>query len=109
MPCENNTIKNYYKRIVVFFVPLCKSHCHHYQLRLQNGTFFKLNVYTLCFPQTLTPHNKGLIRRAISQSGVALCPWGIIKNPREFAEEVGPGFNNAILAHNDVGLVFFIV
>lgn len=38
--------------------------------------------------QTLTPHNKGLIRRAISQSGVALCPWGIIKNPRKYAEEV---------------------
>lgn len=38
--------------------------------------------------QTLTPHNKGLIRRAISQSGVALCPWGIIKNPRRIAEEV---------------------
>uniref|UniRef100_A0A3Q2Z1D0 Carboxylic ester hydrolase n=1 Tax=Hippocampus comes TaxID=109280 RepID=A0A3Q2Z1D0_HIPCM len=38
--------------------------------------------------QTLTPHNKGLIKRAISQSGVALCPWGIIKNPRKIAEEV---------------------
>ncbi|KAK7896593.1 hypothetical protein WMY93_021918 [Mugilogobius chulae] len=38
--------------------------------------------------QTLTPHNKGMIRRAISQSGVALCPWGIIRNPRRIAEEV---------------------
>uniref|UniRef100_A0A3B3ZF12 Carboxylic ester hydrolase n=1 Tax=Periophthalmus magnuspinnatus TaxID=409849 RepID=A0A3B3ZF12_9GOBI len=38
--------------------------------------------------QTLTPHNKGMIRRAISQSGVALCPWGVIKNPRRIAEEV---------------------
>uniref|UniRef100_A0A8C6V7E2 Carboxylic ester hydrolase n=1 Tax=Neogobius melanostomus TaxID=47308 RepID=A0A8C6V7E2_9GOBI len=38
--------------------------------------------------QTLTPHNKGMIRRAISQSGVALCPWGVIKNPRKIAEEV---------------------
>ncbi|KAJ0057763.1 hypothetical protein NL108_017625, partial [Boleophthalmus pectinirostris] len=38
--------------------------------------------------QTLTPHNKGLIRRGISQSGVSLCPWGVIKNPRKFAEEV---------------------
>ncbi|XP_054613735.1 carboxyl ester lipase, tandem duplicate 2 [Dunckerocampus dactyliophorus] len=38
--------------------------------------------------QTLTPHNKGLIKRAISQSGVALCPWGINKNPRRVAEEV---------------------
>uniref|UniRef100_A0A8C6UJ15 Carboxylic ester hydrolase n=1 Tax=Neogobius melanostomus TaxID=47308 RepID=A0A8C6UJ15_9GOBI len=38
--------------------------------------------------QTLTPHNKGMIRRAISQSGVALCPWGVIKNPRKMAEEV---------------------
>uniref|UniRef100_A0A3Q3IXC5 Carboxylic ester hydrolase n=1 Tax=Monopterus albus TaxID=43700 RepID=A0A3Q3IXC5_MONAL len=38
--------------------------------------------------QTLTPHNKGLIRRAISQSGVALCPWAVNRNPRRFAEEV---------------------
>ncbi|XP_018548618.1 bile salt-activated lipase [Lates calcarifer] len=38
--------------------------------------------------QTLTPHNRGLIKRAISQSGVALCPWGVIKNPRRIAEEV---------------------
>ncbi|XP_049595294.1 bile salt-activated lipase [Syngnathus scovelli] len=38
--------------------------------------------------QTLTPHNKGIIKRAISQSGVALCPWGIIRNPRKIAEEI---------------------
>ncbi|XP_034062243.1 bile salt-activated lipase-like [Gymnodraco acuticeps] len=38
--------------------------------------------------QTLSPHNKGLFKRAISQSGVALCPWAINKNPRRFAEEV---------------------
>uniref|UniRef100_A0A8C7W518 Carboxylic ester hydrolase n=1 Tax=Oncorhynchus mykiss TaxID=8022 RepID=A0A8C7W518_ONCMY len=38
--------------------------------------------------QTLSPHNKGLIRRAISQSGVALCPWAINNNPRAFAEMV---------------------
>ncbi|XP_044030135.1 carboxyl ester lipase, tandem duplicate 2 [Siniperca chuatsi] len=38
--------------------------------------------------QTLTPHNKGLFKRAISQSGVALCPWAVNKNPRRFAEEV---------------------
>uniref|UniRef100_A0A3B3ZF26 Carboxylic ester hydrolase n=1 Tax=Periophthalmus magnuspinnatus TaxID=409849 RepID=A0A3B3ZF26_9GOBI len=43
--------------------------------------------------QTLTPHNKGLFRRAISQSGVALCPWGVIKNPRKFAEEVAAKVN----------------
>ncbi|KAE8277443.1 Bile salt-activated lipase [Larimichthys crocea] len=38
--------------------------------------------------QTLTPHNKGLFKRAISQSGVALCPWAVNKNPRKFAEEI---------------------
>ncbi|KAJ0057347.1 hypothetical protein NL108_004932 [Boleophthalmus pectinirostris] len=43
--------------------------------------------------QTLTPHNKGLIRRAISQSGVSLCPWGIIKNPRVIAEQVARKVN----------------
>ncbi|XP_041916235.1 bile salt-activated lipase-like [Alosa sapidissima] len=38
--------------------------------------------------QLITPMNKGLIRRGISQSGVALCPWGINRNPRQFAELV---------------------
>lgn len=38
--------------------------------------------------KTLTPHNKGTIKRAISQSGVALCPWAVNRNPRRFAEEV---------------------
>ncbi|XP_040929096.1 bile salt-activated lipase-like [Betta splendens] len=38
--------------------------------------------------QTLTPHNRGLFKRAISQSGVALCPWAVNRNPRRFAEEV---------------------
>ncbi|XP_041667132.1 bile salt-activated lipase-like [Cheilinus undulatus] len=38
--------------------------------------------------QTITPHNKGMIRRAISQSGVATCPWAINKNPRKYAEEI---------------------
>ncbi|NP_001095181.3 bile salt-activated lipase precursor [Oryctolagus cuniculus] len=43
--------------------------------------------------QTLSPYNKGLIRRAISQSGVALSPWAIQKNPlfwaKKIAEKVG--------------------
>ncbi|KAM3874434.1 bile salt-activated lipase [Diretmus argenteus] len=43
--------------------------------------------------QTLTPHNRGLFKRAISQSGVALCPWAINKNPRKFAEEVAQKVN----------------
>merc|ERR1712212_1105814 len=43
--------------------------------------------------QTLTPHNKGLIRRAISQSGVALCPWAINRNPLELAEQVAMKVN----------------
>lgn len=38
--------------------------------------------------QTLSPQNKGLIRRAISQSGVALCPWAIQKNPLFWAKRV---------------------
>ncbi|KAL4609398.1 bile salt-activated lipase [Arapaima gigas] len=38
--------------------------------------------------QILSPHNKGLIRRAISQSGVALTPWAYNKNPRALAEKV---------------------
>uniref|UniRef100_A0A3Q3DQY9 Carboxylic ester hydrolase n=2 Tax=Hippocampus comes TaxID=109280 RepID=A0A3Q3DQY9_HIPCM len=43
--------------------------------------------------QILSPYNKGLIRRAISESGVALCPWSIIKDPRAFAEEVARKVN----------------
>ncbi|XP_056587171.1 bile salt-activated lipase-like [Triplophysa dalaica] len=38
--------------------------------------------------QILSPHNKGLIRRAISQSGVALCPWAVNRNPRAYAVEI---------------------
>ncbi|XP_062410097.1 bile salt-activated lipase-like [Sardina pilchardus] len=38
--------------------------------------------------QLITPMNKGLIRRGISQSGVSLCPWAINRNPRAFAELV---------------------
>ncbi|XP_022623734.1 bile salt-activated lipase-like [Seriola dumerili] len=38
--------------------------------------------------QTLSPHNKGLFKRAISQSGVALCPWALNRNPRKVVEEV---------------------
>ncbi|KFO31952.1 bile salt-activated lipase [Fukomys damarensis] len=38
--------------------------------------------------QTLSPYNKGLIRRAISQSGVALSPWAIQRNPLFWAQRV---------------------
>uniref|UniRef100_G1P7M1 Carboxylic ester hydrolase n=1 Tax=Myotis lucifugus TaxID=59463 RepID=G1P7M1_MYOLU len=38
--------------------------------------------------QTLSPYNKGLIGRAISQSGVALVPWAIQKNPLSWAKEI---------------------
>ncbi|XP_033958847.2 bile salt-activated lipase-like [Pseudochaenichthys georgianus] len=38
--------------------------------------------------QILSPHNKGLFKRAISQSGVSASPWTINKNPREYAVEV---------------------
>ncbi|XP_014400199.1 PREDICTED: bile salt-activated lipase-like [Myotis brandtii] len=38
--------------------------------------------------QTLSPYSKGLIRRAISQSGVALTPWAIQKNPLSWAKGI---------------------
>ncbi|XP_051960984.1 bile salt-activated lipase-like [Xyrauchen texanus] len=38
--------------------------------------------------QIISPKNKGLIRRAISQSGVALCPWAVNRNPRAYAEDI---------------------
>ncbi|XP_061333103.1 bile salt-activated lipase [Pezoporus flaviventris] len=39
--------------------------------------------------QMLTPKNKGLFRRAISQSGVGLCSWAIQKNPLTWAKKLG--------------------
>ncbi|XP_026198117.1 bile salt-activated lipase-like [Anabas testudineus] len=43
--------------------------------------------------QMLSPYNKGLFRRAISQGGVALCPWALQKNPlaltKKIARKVG--------------------
>ncbi|XP_075885490.1 bile salt-activated lipase-like [Nelusetta ayraudi] len=38
--------------------------------------------------QILSPHNKGLVRRAISQSGAALCPWAHNKQPLKIAQKV---------------------
>nr|XP_003407452.1 bile salt-activated lipase [Loxodonta africana] len=38
--------------------------------------------------QTLSPYNKGLIQRAISQSGVALSPWVIQKKPLLWAKMI---------------------
>uniref|UniRef100_A0A8D3AWK6 Carboxylic ester hydrolase n=1 Tax=Scophthalmus maximus TaxID=52904 RepID=A0A8D3AWK6_SCOMX len=38
--------------------------------------------------QMLSPQNKGLFKRAISQSGVAFCPWALNRNPRKVVEEV---------------------
>ncbi|KAK1334022.1 hypothetical protein QTO34_005021 [Cnephaeus nilssonii] len=38
--------------------------------------------------QILSPYNKGLIRRAISQSGVALAPWAIQKDPLSWAKGI---------------------
>ncbi|NXA34926.1 CEL lipase, partial [Eudromia elegans] len=54
--------------------------------------------------QMLSPHNKGLFKRAISQSGVGLCRWAIQKNPllwaQKIAEAVGcPIDNTTVLAN----------
>ncbi|KAM8933836.1 bile salt-activated lipase [Pelodytes ibericus] len=53
--------------------------------------------------QTLTPYNVGLIKRAISQSGVGVCPWAIQEDPLKWAKQVGarvgcPGDDTAVLA-----------
>ncbi|NWU65083.1 CEL lipase, partial [Pterocles burchelli] len=39
--------------------------------------------------QMLSPKNKGLFKRAISQSGVALCSWAIQKDPLSWAKKIG--------------------
>ncbi|XP_061888200.1 bile salt-activated lipase-like [Entelurus aequoreus] len=38
--------------------------------------------------QSLSPHSRGLFKRVISQSGVALCPWALSRNPHKVAQEV---------------------
>ncbi|XP_009664053.1 general transcription factor 3C polypeptide 5 isoform X1 [Struthio camelus] len=54
--------------------------------------------------QTLSPHNKGLFKRAISQSGVGLCSWAIQKNPLAWAQKIAqnvgcPTDNTTVLAN----------
>ncbi|NXA15849.1 CEL lipase, partial [Sapayoa aenigma] len=39
--------------------------------------------------QTLSPKNKGLFKRAISQSGVGLCSWAIQRDPLFWAKKLG--------------------
>ncbi|NXM25802.1 CEL lipase, partial [Oxyruncus cristatus] len=39
--------------------------------------------------QTLSPKNKGLFKRAISQSGVGVCSWAIQRDPLFWAEKLG--------------------
>lgn len=70
------------------FTMICK-----YESDFKRHTQISLFFLSLS-TQTLTPHNKGLFKRAISQSGVALCPWGVIKNPRKIAEEVHNSFSD---------------
>lgn len=38
--------------------------------------------------QTLTPYNVGLVKRAISQSGVGVCPWAIQRDPLMWAAQL---------------------
>ncbi|NXH45165.1 CEL lipase, partial [Dicaeum eximium] len=39
--------------------------------------------------QTLSPKNKGLFKRAISQSGVGVCSWAIQRDPLIWAKKLG--------------------
>ncbi|NXK36400.1 CEL lipase, partial [Piprites chloris] len=39
--------------------------------------------------QTLSPKNKGLFKRAISQSGVGVCSWAIQRDPLFWAKKLG--------------------
>ncbi|XP_064532888.1 bile salt-activated lipase-like [Pseudopipra pipra] len=54
--------------------------------------------------QSLSPKNKGLFKRAISQSGVGLCSWAIQRDPLYWAKKLGeklgcPTDNTATLAN----------
>ncbi|XP_061867770.1 bile salt-activated lipase [Colius striatus] len=53
--------------------------------------------------QMLSPKNKGLFKRAISQSGVGLCSWAIQRHPLSWAKKIGenvgcPTDNSTVLA-----------
>ncbi|XP_009894503.2 bile salt-activated lipase [Dryobates pubescens] len=53
--------------------------------------------------QMLSPKNKGLFKRAITQSGVGLCSWAIQKDPLASAKMIGekvgcPTHNSTVLA-----------
>ncbi|NXF90801.1 CEL lipase, partial [Eubucco bourcierii] len=53
--------------------------------------------------QMLSPKNKGMFKRAISQSGVGLCSWAIQKDPFAWAKRIGakvgcPTDNSTVLA-----------
>ncbi|KAM6117734.1 bile salt-activated lipase-like isoform 3-T9 [Phoenicopterus ruber ruber] len=52
--------------------------------------------------QTLSPKNKGLFKRAISQSGVGLCSWAIQKDPLAWAKKIGQ--NVGCPTHNTTAL-----
>uniref|UniRef100_A0A8U8B651 Carboxylic ester hydrolase n=1 Tax=Geospiza parvula TaxID=87175 RepID=A0A8U8B651_GEOPR len=52
--------------------------------------------------QTLSPKNKGLFKRAISQSGVGLCSWAIQRDPLRLGqkEKVGCSTDNTTVLAN---------
>ncbi|NXA86279.1 CEL lipase, partial [Melanocharis versteri] len=54
--------------------------------------------------QTLSPKNKGLFKRAISQSGVGLCSWAIQRDPllwaKKLGEKVGCSTDNTTILAN---------
>jgi len=65
---------------------------------IERSSVIKVEVSKVCCvshpAQILSPKNKGLVRRAISQSGVAICPWAVNRNPRLAAEKVSIVFMN---------------
>uniref|UniRef100_A0A3Q2D7P8 Carboxylic ester hydrolase n=1 Tax=Cyprinodon variegatus TaxID=28743 RepID=A0A3Q2D7P8_CYPVA len=72
----------------------------HRNIKSFGGDSSKITIFgesaggaSVSFQQTITPKNKGLIKRAISQSGVALCPWAVNRNPRQYAEQVARKVN----------------
>ncbi|KAM4761153.1 bile salt-activated lipase [Cyanocitta cristata] len=54
--------------------------------------------------QTLSPKNKGLFKRAISQSGVGVCSWAIQRDPlfwaKKLGEKVGCSTDNTTILAN---------
>lgn len=63
-------------------------HCSPTEAKHRTWKQELISLHYCVVAQILSPYNKGLVRRAIAQSGGALCPWALNRNPHKSAAEV---------------------